>query len=314
MANKPFSDEVTFSTLPKEIFPLWFSDVSDFEVVKNHSRIVYRVQADGACYYLKIASESKAEDGWSPNKEKLVLSSDFARHLSDMGAPVARPVASKRNRYVEEHTFSNVYLVIQVTAEVSGTTVSEACRDSAVYQRCGIALAKLHSAAESFSQISKYEEDAWENYWVETGKKIPDNNQTLLSEYKIIDAWLQASCPLPGGKGLTHGDTNILNFIDNKDCVSIIDVDNPEFTWFAVDISHPFRHRNEGISHEERYDLWSAFQYGYCSCRSIDLDYETITWLLRLWSLDTYVVYMPYGVDKEWMERLLRFIENPSKW
>ncbi|MGA1195157.1 MAG: phosphotransferase [Candidatus Latescibacterota bacterium] len=314
MSNKPFSDEVIFSIFPKEIFPLWFSDVSDFEVVKNHSRIVYGVRANGGCYYLKIAPESKAEDGWSPNKEKLVLSSDFARHLSDMGAPVARPVVSKQDRYVEEHTFSDVDMVIQVAAEVPGVTVSETCTDLNVYRRCGIALATLHSAAESSPQRSKYDDNAWENYWIETGQKIPENHETLLAEYKRIDTWLNDSCPLPGGKGLTHGDTNILNFIDDKNRVSIIDVDNPEFTWYAVDMSHPFRHRNEDISHEERFDLWSAFYSGYCSVRAIDLDYEMITWLLRLWSLDTYVMYMPYGVKKEWMKRLLRFIENPSKW
>ena len=175
-------------------------------------------------------------------------------------------------------------------------------------------LACVHVAAESFPQASKFDHGAWVNHWIETGKKIPENRETLLAEYQRIDDWLQASCPLLGGKGLTHGDTNILNFIDNKSRVSIIDVDNPEFTWYAIDLSHPFRHRNEDISHEERYDLWSAFKDGYDSCRPIEVDYETITWLLRLWSLDTYVMYMPYGVNKEWMARLLRFIEKPSKW
>jgi hypothetical protein len=81
VANKPFSGDVTFSILPKEIFPLWFSDVSDFEVVKNHSRLVYRVRADGECYYLKVVPASQGEDGWAPDKGKLELSSDFARHL-----------------------------------------------------------------------------------------------------------------------------------------------------------------------------------------------------------------------------------------
>ena len=178
--------------------------------------------ADGEVYYLKIAPESKTEDDWSPNKDKLALSSDFARHLSDMGAPVARPIASKQGRYVEEYTFEDVYMVIQVAAEVPGVTVSEACKDLDVYRRCGIALAKLHAAAESFSQRSRFDEDAWEKCWVETGRKIPSDHETLLSEYKRIDDWLQARCPLPGGKGLTHGDTNILNFIDNQDRVSIV--------------------------------------------------------------------------------------------
>lgn len=44
---KPFSDEATFTILPKEVFPLWFSDVTNFEVLKNHSRLVYRVHATG---------------------------------------------------------------------------------------------------------------------------------------------------------------------------------------------------------------------------------------------------------------------------
>ena len=139
MANKRFSDEVTFSVLPEEIFPLWFSDVCDFEVVKNHSRIVYRVRADGECCYLKVRPEAEAKDVWPLDKRQFELSTDFARHLCDMAAPSVRPVASKRNRYVEEHMFSDVYMVVQVTAEVPGTTVSPECNDPAVYYRCGIA-------------------------------------------------------------------------------------------------------------------------------------------------------------------------------
>jgi len=205
-------------------------------------------------------------------------------------------------------------MLIQVTLEVPGATVLEDCKDLNAYERCGVALAKLHCASESFPQISRYEKNEWEKNWIQTGSKIPSNNEALLSEYQRVDAWLNASCPLSGGKGLIHGATNILNFIDDKNYVSIIDVDNAEFTWFAVDLANPFRHRNEDISYEERYDLWKAFKSGYCSHRPIELDYETITWLLRLWSLDTYVMYMPYGVNKEWMERLLRYIQNPSKW
>ena len=314
MANKPFCDEVTFSLLPKEVFPLWFSDVSDFEVVKNHSRVVYRVSADGECYYLKIMPDSRVEDGWFPNKEKFELAADFTRHLAGKGAPVARPIVSKNDGYIEEYKFDDVYMLVQVTAEVPGKTVSEACKEPAVYERCGIALAKLHNASDSFAQISRYEKDDWERQWIQTGTEIPDGDEMLQSEYENVSDWLQSSCPLPGGKGLIHGDTNILNFMDDKNHVSIIDVDNAEFTWYAVDLANPFRHRNEDISHEERYDLWTAFNSGYCSHRFIDLNYETITWLLRLWSLDTYVMYIPYGRNKEWMERLLRFIKNPKKW
>ena len=221
---KRFGDEATSSALPKEVFPLWFFDVCDFEVVKNHSRIVYRVHVDGEGYYLKITPEPEAKDVWPLDREKFELSTDFARHLCTMDAPLARPIASKRDRYVEEHTFEEVYMVVQVTASVPGTTVSTECKDPAVFERCGIALAKLHCAAESFPQISKYEKQAWERNWIQTGLNIPNNNQTLLSEYRKIDAWLNASRPLPGGKGLTHGDTGILNFIDDKNRVSLIDI------------------------------------------------------------------------------------------
>ena len=314
MANKRFSEEATFSLIPKQIFPLWFPEMPDFEVVKNHFRIVYRICFNESAYYLKIVPEPEDKIAWPLDIERYEQSSDFARHLHSRGAPIARPVSSINDRYVEVCTHTGVKTVIQVSEEVPGTTLTASCKDLAAYEKCGTALAKFHRAAESYPRASEFDAQAWEQHWVKTGAKIPLTNETLISEYDAIDEWLKINFPLPGGKGLTHGDTNIFNFIDNGDAVSIIDIDDPEYTWYAVDLANPLRERNEEISHDERLRLWSALLAGYSSIRPIEIDYETITWLLRLWSLDTYVLFMPDGVNKEWMQRLLRFIENPEKW
>ena len=312
-----FTDEATYSLLPKEIFPLWWDKVHDLEVVKNQHRVVYRVQADGERYYLKITPDSDNCD-WRPDKEKLQLSTDFALHLCSMDAPVAQPIASRHGWYVEEFTFNDVYMVMQVTAEAVGIPVSTDCTDPDVFERCGLALAKLHCAAASFPQASSYDPDSWERNWAHTGKTIPDGNRTLLSEYREIDAWLDANSPLPGGKGLSHGDTKILNFIDDTHHASLMDITEPEFRWYAIEVAGPLRsHCDESISHEGRQRLCSGFLSGYCSCRPIDMDFESITWLLRMIHLDMYVWCLnsnPENISKEYMRRWLRFIEDPSKW
>ena len=47
-----------------------------------------------------------------------------------------------------------------------------------------------------------------------------------------------------------------------------------------------------------------------------NLDFETITWLLRMMHLDGYVFYVndPESAAKESLKRWPRFIQDPSKW
>ena len=315
MANQ-FNEEETAYGIPEEIFPLWFSNVTDFEVVKSHTRIVYRVHADGMTCFLKVHPESEQRDSHPLDRTRFDRSSDFACHLADAGVPIARPVASRHNNSVEVQTFSDVTMVVQVSSEVSGTEVSAACRDTSVYERCGIALAQFHTAAESYRLASQFDDQAWEREWEETKSKMDGDNPILAKEYAKINDWLETSLPLAGGKGLTHGDTNILNFIDNGKQVSLIDIDSPMHTWYAIDLSHPFSHNQVGLISKDRFLLYSAFIAGYRSLRPTDLEYETIRWLMRHWMLVTYVAYaaMPNPEEKAYLKRWYSFVEHPEQW
>jgi Ser/Thr protein kinase RdoA (MazF antagonist) len=314
MANR-FNDEETAHGIPEAVFPLWFSDISNFEVVKSHTRIVYRVQADGKTCYLKVIPESDQKDAHPLDRTRYDRSTHFARHLVEAGAPIARPMVSSQGNAVEVQPFSNVEMVVQVSSEVVGTEVSAECRDTNVFSRCGTALARFHKAAESYPHTSQFDTGAWEAEWTETKQIMAGDDPVLTAEFERIDAWLNENTPLPGGKGITHGDTNVFNFIDDGSRVSIIDFDSPMFTWYATDLAYPFRN-DKTMSPAERAELWSAFQSGYNAIRPIDIDYETIRWMLRQWMLVTYVSYadMPDHHKKPYLKRWYASIEDPTRW
>lgn len=189
------------------------------------------------------------------------------------------------------------------------------CRDVDVFARCGIALARFHVAAQSFPDASLFDERAWETEWAEIGSAIPLDDPILLTEYERIDAWLRRNSPLPGGKGLTHGDTNVLNFIDDGDQVSEIDVDSPMLTWYAIDLTCPVRN-SKTMTPDECVDLWEGLMSGYRSIRPIDLDSECVRWILREWMLVDYVSYsrMPNPEQRDYLERWYSYVENPNLW
>jgi Ser/Thr protein kinase RdoA (MazF antagonist) len=274
------------------------------------------VQADGGVVYLKVIPGSEQEDLYPLDSSRYDRSSELARHLSGARAPIARPIASKQGSTVEVQTFSGVPMVVQVSEALKGSEVSADCRDLCVYERCGIALARFHSAAQSYPRASRFDAGAWEEEWVETQLEIPADDPVLLGEYARIDAWLEASCPLPGGKGLTHGDTNILNFIDNGEEVSLIDIDSPDFTWYANDLAKPFCRADPDLSPEERAELYAGFMTCYRSIRPINVEYEDIRWLMRASILVTYVAYarMPNPGRKDYLKRWYSFVENPDRW
>jgi len=304
MANR-FNDEETARGIPGEVFPLWFSDASGFEVVKSHTRIVYRVRADGRTGYLKVIPGYEEEDHFVLDRTRYDRSSESARHLVGAGAPIAAPIVSKQGNTVEVQTFCDVPMIVQVSEEIVGSEVSADCRDLAVYERCGIALARFHIAAESYPKTSRFDESAWEREWMKTRSAMPADNPVLVSEYAKIDTWLEVNCPLPGGKGLTHGDTNIRNFIDDGEDVSLIDIDSPELTWFANDLAKPFCAPDPSLSPSDRAELWAGFMTGYRSLRPIDVDYEAIRWLMRQSMLVTYVTYvlMPNPEKRDYLKR-----------
>jgi len=161
VANR-FSEAETAHAIPETVFPLWFSDAYSFEVIKSHTRLVYRVTVEDKRYYLKINPESDQVGATPLDRSRYDRSTDFALHLANRGAPVARPISSTKGNPVEIQTFEGVDMMVQASEEALGETVSEDCRDTAVFLRCGAALAKFHSAASTYPAVATFGKDEWE--------------------------------------------------------------------------------------------------------------------------------------------------------
>ena len=114
---------------------------------------------------------------------------------------------------------------------------------------------------------------------------------------------------------MNHGDTNILNFVDDGRRAGLIDITEPTYGWYAMEMVDPFG--DYGISREDRRVLWSRFLSGYCSCRPVDIDFESVVWLLRRGTLDLFVHFLPDNPPdnrKDWMKVCYRYVSGEEKW
>ncbi len=121
---------------------------------------------------------------------------------------------------------------------------------------------------------------------------------------------------MSGGKGLIHGDTNTLNYIDDGKEVCLIDIDSPDVAWYAIDIARTFGRPDPNMTPKQRAGLYESFMTGYGSIRPIDLDYEAVRWLMRQHMFVTYVAYarMPNPEQRAYLKRWYSFVENPDQW
>ncbi|MEQ8676234.1 MAG: phosphotransferase [Aggregatilineales bacterium] len=223
--------------------------------------IIYRFQANGAGYYLRICHPilHSIEDA------NATLA--YLRHLAENGAPVNRPVKSVNGMYIERLP-DDFYA--QVVTEAQGEEIGLDHTDLRVYEAWGESLGKLHRAATSFQPPQGTHYPTVQRFWENVRETALRQDDPLREAFLRVDTWLK-TLSTQDDYGLCHGDYrpgNVIWDTENFQAVTV-DFDEPNYHWFISDVVRALlEFYDRPLAQRQAYR--TAFLRGYCTARELD--------------------------------------------
>ena len=214
---------------------------------------------------------------------------EYLRHLASNGAEVCAPVLSRNGRLIEEFWEGGNVFLGWVTDEVPGRAISLDAPTVAEFRAWGVALGKMHRAAESYVPSPELTYLTWENLWDQTRDGMDrEDSEPVWEEYEQLTPWLVSLPETSAVYGLTHTDIRTENAVWDGAQVRIIDFDEPVYHWYASDIMRPFLEFARLPA--DRFDpLFDAFLAGYRAVREFpDTWVEELPLFARMKNLGFY--------------------------
>ncbi len=256
-------------TVPAIIRDLYRGDPASLRLISQDYNIVYRFEAAGRGYYLRVCHVSL-----HPMPEARAVMR-FLRFLAAENVPVGAPVPSINNAYIETLA-DGYYAAAQV--EAPGINLERRLLDLSVYQAWGRSLGKLHAASRRFQPepVSDYQFPSVQRFWRNIEPTIRGSAPEIQRVYAELSDWMGS---LPDHDyGLIHGDYRPGNVIWDGVTARTIDFDEPNFHWYIADVCRALlelheqplalrrRHREafmRGYSSEHQIDDWWLSQLPY---------------------------------------------------
>lgn len=246
----------------QEIAALWDADPGSVRLVNDRINIVYRFEVGGRGMFLKVCAAA--------NRSMLEqrTAAEYLRHLAKNGADVCAPVLSRDGRLIEEYRWDDDIFLAWVTDEAVGRVISLDGPSIAEFRAWGVALARMHRAAESYVPSPELSYLTWQDLWQQTHDGMdPEDSEPVWDEYERLTPWLASLPETADVYGLTHTDIRTENAMWDGERVRIIDFDEPVYHWYASDVMRPFLEFAQLSA--ERFDpLFDAFLAGYREVRA----------------------------------------------
>ena len=286
----------------REIASLWDADPGSLRLVNDNINIVYRFEVCGRGMFLKVCAAANR----SITEQR--AAAEYLRHLASNGAEVCAPVLSRNGRLIEEFWEGGNVFLGWVTDEVPGRVISHDAPTVAEFRAWGVALGKLHRAAESYVPSPELTYLTWKNLWDQTRDGMDrEDSEPVWEEYEQLTPWLVSLPETSAVYGLTHTDIRTENAVWDGAQVRIIDFDEPVYHWYASDIMRPFLEFARLPA--DRFDpLFDAFLAGYRAVREFpDTWVEELPLFARMKNLGFYWWISVNSTKKgdrytEWME------------
>ena len=262
---------------------MWGADPGSVRLVNDGINIVYRFEVDGRGVYLKVCNAA--------NRSILEhrAAAEYLQHLSSNGADVCAPVLSSAGRLIEEFQQGDDTFNCWATKEAPGKEISLESPTLAEFRAWGVALGKMHLAAESYRPSPDLTYLTWRDLWRQTDEGlVPEDTEPVRAEYDELDPWLHGLSEGMDGYGLTHTDIRTANAMWDGERVRIIDFDEPVYHWYASDVMRPFLEFAR-LPAEQFDPMFDAFVAGYREVRALSDGWlEELPRLARMKNLGFY--------------------------
>ncbi len=254
-------DSFNHDLLPDLIGNLWGGNPNSLKLVGQAYNIVYRFEAGGKGYYLRIGHEVLHP----LNKVRHVM--HFLRFLADNDVPVGQPVQSTQGNYIE--ILEGGYYAAAQT-EALGAEIGLDHTDLPVYKAWGQSLGKLHAASRRYepSTAIDYQFPTVQGFWKNIEQTIyTESPPQIQAVYAQLTDYMNN---LPKHDyGLIHGDYRPGNVIWDGTIARTVDFDEPNFHWYIADVSRALLEFYDRPL-EQRRAFRQAFMRGYQTEHTID--------------------------------------------
>ena len=253
-------DRFNHETVPAIVRDLYHGNPASTGLISQDYNIVYRFDAGGRGYYLRICHVSL-----HPLPEARAVMR-FLRFLAAQGVPVGAPVPSASGAYIE--TLPQGYFAA-AQREAPGVSLERHLLDLPVYRAWGRSLGKLHAAARRFQpeRSSDYQFPSVQQFWRNIEPTIRAAAPNIQRVYAELTDWM-GGLPLRD-YGLTHGDFRPGNVIWDGATARTIDFDEPNYHWYIADICRALLELYDQPATERR-KFRDEFMRGYLAEHTID--------------------------------------------
>jgi Ser/Thr protein kinase RdoA (MazF antagonist) len=283
-------------TILQQAASLYGAEAGDLVELEGFENYIYCFARNGQNLVLRIGHtlhrsvpHTQAEIAW-------------LNYLSDRELPVARPVTSKRGRWLEviDPGHDQGCFVAIAFERAPGVILDDEPQakarhwNAALFEQWGAVMGRLHRAATDYAgPAPPARRQEWHEYDVLTLERfVPEEQTAVYAHARDLMARLHILPTDRASYGLIHADLTQWNFVVHEGQLTVFDFDSSEYAWFAKDIAVSLYyavHSDERDRSQFVPEFLSRFMKGYW--REYDLApwwLEQIPDLLRLQRLILY--------------------------
>ena len=226
----------------------------------------------------------------------------WLNYLVDRGLPVARPVTSKRGRWLEviDPGRDRGCFVTTAFEKAPGVILDDEPRakarywNAALFEQWGAVMGRLHRAATEYANPKPpARRPEWHEYDVlDLERFVPTDQTAVYARARELMARLHALPTDRASYGLIHADLTQWNFVVHEGRLTVFDFDSSEYAWFAKDIAVSLYYAvqsNKGDRSQFVSEFLSHFMTGYW--REYDLDPWWLAQIPDLLRLQRLILY-----------------------
>lgn len=216
-----------------EVARAFSEDVLSVEYITTCRNVIYKAICNGWCFVVRLIDQQMR------TKEQIECELQFQKFLYDNNANVTKPLMTIDSEWVIKCIIGTKQYYASAFTFAEGLNWDERVDESpeTLYQ-IGKALGRVHKLSKNYKEAT-FKRRSWDEQHelVEAPELFEEYCKELCTPFYEFCDQMKALEDNHDRYGLTHGDYLMSNYIIDNGKVTIIDFDESEYSWFAMDLA-----------------------------------------------------------------------------